>query len=133
AAGDGLSEVQAEAILNMRLRSLRRLEEMELLREQDELLRERAGLEDLLDSEKRQWKAIAGELEATRKAFGAASPGGARRTTFGEAGEEREVPIEALIEREPVTVICSEMGWVRAMKGHLAPEAEVRFKDGDKG
>ncbi|MBW7922268.1 MAG: DNA topoisomerase IV subunit A [Rubellimicrobium sp.] len=133
AAGDGLSEVQAEAILNMRLRSLRRLEEMELLREQDELLRERATLEDLLDSEKRQWKAIAGELEATRKAFGTDAPGGARRTTFGEAGEEREVPLDALIEREPVTVICSEMGWVRAMKGHLAPEAEVRFKDGDRG
>ncbi len=133
AAGDGLSEVQVEAILNMRLRSLRRLEEMELVREQDDLLRERAALEDLLESEKRQWKAIAGELEATRKAFGADAPGGARRTIFGEAGEEREVPIEAMIEREPVTVICSEMGWVRAMKGHLAPDAEVRFKDGDRG
>ncbi len=130
---DGLSEMQAEAILNMRLRSLRRLEELELLREQDELLRERAGLEDLLESEKRQWKAIAGELETARKTFGAGVAGGARRTIFGEAGEVADVPIEAMVEREPVTVICSEMGWVRAMKGHLDPEAEVRFKDGDKG
>ena len=133
AAGEGLSEVQAEAILNMRLRSLRRLEELELLREQDELLKERAGLEDLLDSDRLQWKAISDELKDTLKTFGKGTPGGARRTTFGEGKEVAEVPAEALIEREPVTVICSEMGWVRAMKGHLAPDAEVKFKDGDKG
>jgi topoisomerase-4 subunit A len=133
APGEGLSEVQAEAILNMRLRSLRRLEEIELLREQDALMKERAGLEDLLESERVQWKTIAGELRATRKAFGKDAPGGARRTTFATAGEVVEVSLESMIEREPVSVIVSEMGWVRAMKGHIAPETELKFKDGDKG
>ncbi len=130
--GDGeLSEVQAEAILNMRLRSLRRLEEMELRREYDALLEERQGLEDLLADETLQWSRIADELRATRKAFGKDAPGGARRTTFAEAGEVEDVPVEAMIEREPITVICSKMGWVRAMKGHQPLDAEVKFKDGD--
>ncbi|MCC7321970.1 MAG: DNA topoisomerase IV subunit A [Rubellimicrobium sp.] len=133
APGEGLSEVQAEAILNMRLRSLRRLEEIELLREQDELLRERAGIEDLLESGRLQWARIGEELDEALRSFGPGTAGGARRTAFGTAGEEAEVPIEAMIEREPVTVICSEMGWVRAMKGHLAADADVRFKDGDRG
>ena len=133
AEGEGLTEVQAEAILNMRLRSLRRLEEIELLREQDALLKERAALEDLLDSDKAQWTAISSELAATRKAFGKDAPGGARRTAFGNAAEVAEVPIEAMIDREPVTVICSDMGWIRAMKGHVAPGTEIKFKDGDKG
>jgi topoisomerase-4 subunit A len=125
--------VQAEAILNMRLRSLRRLEELELLREQDGLLKERAALEDLLDSDRLQWKAIGAELAQIRKAFGKAAPGGARRTGFAAATETPEIAPEAMIEREPVTVICSEMGWVRAMKGHVAPDTEIRFKDGDRG
>ena len=134
-AGDapGLSEVQAEAILNMRLRSLRRLEEMELIAERDRLMIERADLEDLLESEKLQWKAIAGQLADTRKAFGKESPGGARRTLLAEAAEMPEVPPEAMIDREPVTVICSEMGWIRAMKGHVAEGTELKFKDGDRG
>ena len=128
----GLSEVQAEAILNMRLRSLRRLEEMELGAERDALMRERADLEDLLDSDRQQWKAIAAQLGETRKAFGRESPGGARRTLIAEAEEAAEVPPEAMIDREPVTVICSEMGWIRAMKGHLAEGTELKFKDGDR-
>ena len=135
AAGEdavGLSEVQAEAILNMRLRSLRRLEEMELSAERDALMRERAELEDLLESDRAQWKAIAGQLAQTRKAFGQESPGGARRTLIAAAEEMPEVPPEAMIEREPVTVICSEMGWIRAMKGHLAEGTELKFKDGDR-
>ena len=130
--GAGLSDMQAEAILNMRLRSLRRLEELELKREQDALMKERAGLEDLLDSEKVQWRAIGDELKATRKAFGKTSPGGARRTLIAEAALAEDVPPEAMIEREPISVIVSEMGWVRAMKGHIAPETELKFKDGDK-
>ncbi|MCR8726519.1 DNA topoisomerase IV subunit A [Frigidibacter sp. ROC022] len=133
AAAEGLSEVQTEAILNMRLRSLRRLEEMELLAEQDALMKERAELEDLLDSESLQWSRIAEQLREVRKTFGANSPGGARRTTFSEAVEVAEVPYEAMIEREPITVICSKMGWIRAMKGHQPPETELKFKDGDEG
>jgi topoisomerase-4 subunit A len=130
---DGLSEVQVEAILNMRLRSLRRLEEMELLREQDALMRERAELDDLLNSATLQWKRIAGELKDVQKAFGRDAPGGARRTTFADAAEVEEVPMEAMIEREPITVICSKMGWIRAMKGHQPKDAEVKFRDGDEG
>ena len=126
-----LSDVQAEAILNMRLRSLRRLEEMELIRERDALREERAGLVALLDSDKLQWKAISQELEAIRKQFGKETKLGARRTTFAEAGEVAEVPMEAMIDREPITVICSKMGWIRAMKGHSELSAEQKFKDGD--
>ena len=130
---DGLTEVQAEAILNMRLRSLRRLEEMELLKEQDALMRERAELDDLIGSETLQWKKIAGELRDIQKQFGKDAPGGARRTHFADAAEAEEVPLEAMIEREPITVICSKMGWIRAMKGHQPLDAEVKFKDGDEG
>jgi topoisomerase IV subunit A len=126
-----LTEVQAEAILNMRLRSLRRLEEMELIRERDALMAERATLEDLLDSEKLQWAAIADQLRDIRKQFGTASPGGARRTQFAEAGVVEDVPLEAMIDREPLTVICSQMGWIRAMSGHIDLTREIKFKDGD--
>ena len=134
ASGEGeLSEVQAEAILNMRLRSLRRLEEIELVRERDALMEERAALDDLLASESLQWAKISDQLRETRKQFGKDSPGGARRSTFAEAGEVEEVPFEAMIEREPITVICSKMGWIRAMKGHQPLDAEVKFKDGDEG
>ena len=126
-----LTEVQAEAILNMRLRSLRRLEEMELRRERDALVEERAGLVDLLASPAKQWKTIGNQLRDVQKQFGKSAPGGARRTDFAEAGEVEEVPIEAMIEREPITVILSQMGWVRAMKGHQPIDAEVKFKDGD--
>ena len=130
--GDGeLSEVQADAILNMRLRSLRRLEELELLRERDALMEERAGLEDLLEDEGLQWARISDELREGRAKFGAKAPGGARRTTFGEAGEVEEVPLEAMIDREPITVVCSQMGWIRAMTGHIDLSRELKFKDGD--
>ena len=132
AKGEGeLTEVQAEAILNMRLRSLRRLEEMELNRERDALMEERAGLEDLLDDPRLQWGRISDELRDVRKQFGKDAPGGARRTAFAEAGVVEDVPLEAMIEREPITVICSQMGWVRAMKGHIDLAAEQKFKDGD--
>ncbi|MFN3971640.1 MAG: DNA topoisomerase IV subunit A [Gemmobacter sp.] len=134
AAGDGeLSEVQVEAILNMRLRSLRRLEEMELVAERDALLAERAGLVDLLADTGLQWAAIARELADMQAKFGRSAPGGARRTSLAEAGEMPEVDPEALIEREPVTVICSRMGWARSMKGHQPLDLELKFKDGDAG
>ncbi len=126
-----LTEVQAEAILNMRLRSLRRLEEMELLREQAALMEERAELEDLLDSPELQWQRITDQLRETRKQFGKDWPGGARRTTFAEGTVIEDVPIEAMIDREPITVVCSQMGWVRAMTGHIDLGRELKFKDGD--
>ncbi|MFN3294769.1 MAG: DNA gyrase subunit A, partial [Gemmobacter sp.] len=132
AKGTGeLTEVQAEAILNMRLRSLRRLEELELRRERDALKKERAELEALLGSERRQWKRIGEELRKVALDFGADTPAGRRRTGFAEAGEVVELSAEAMIEREPITVICSRMGWVRALKGHVALDAEQKFKDGD--
>ncbi|WP_281981681.1 DNA topoisomerase IV subunit A [Thalassorhabdomicrobium marinisediminis] len=130
---NGLSDVQAEAILNMRLRSLRRLEEEALVKERDALMMERVALEDLLDSEDVQWKRIAEELRETRKLFGANTEGGARRTTFAEAGEVEEVPLEAMIDKEPITVVCSKMGWIRAMTGHIDLNRELKFKDGDEG
>ncbi|MCC1494224.1 DNA topoisomerase IV subunit A [Cognatishimia sp. F0-27] len=128
---DGLSDVQAEAILNMRLRSLRRLEELELKAEQDKLMAERATLADLLESTDVQWRRIAEELRETRKKFGKSTETGARRTVFAEATEAEEVPLEAMIEREPITVVCSQMGWIRAMTGHIALDRELKFKDGD--
>ncbi|MEL6888110.1 MAG: DNA gyrase subunit A, partial [Pseudomonadota bacterium] len=130
--GEGeLSDVQAEAILNMRLRSLRRLEEMELLRERDALMEERAGLEDLLETEDLQWQAISDQLRDVKKQFGKGYEGGARRTAFAEAGVVEDVPLEAMIDREPITVVCSQMGWIRAMTGHIDLTRELKFKDGD--
>jgi topoisomerase-4 subunit A len=128
-----LSDVQAEAILNMRLRSLRKLEEMELRREYDALVLERAGLDGLLGSDALQWQKIADQLRETRAAFGPDAPGGARRTSFAALAEIEEVPLEAMIEREPITIVCSRMGWIRAMKGHIALDSELKFKDGDEG
>ena len=130
AAGE-LTEVQAEAILNMRLRSLRRLEEMELVRERDALMAERAELDELLASETLQWARISEQLRETRKKFGKDYAGGARRTILAEAAEAEEVPLEAMIEREPVTVVCSQMGWIRAMTGHIDLTRELKYKDGD--
>ena len=126
-----LSELQAEAILNMRLRSLRRLEELELIRERDALMLERADLQDLLDHTDLQWDKISEQLRATKKTFGKDYEGGARRTIFTEAGEIEEVPLEAMIDREPITVVCSQMGWIRAMTGHIDLTRELKFKDGD--
>jgi topoisomerase-4 subunit A len=130
--GEGeLTELQAESILNMRLRSLRRLEEMELIRERDALMAERAGLVDLLESDHLQWQMIGSELEDIRKKFGKDTVLGARRTDFADAGDMEEVSFEAMIEREPITVICSQMGWIRALKGHVDLATEQKFKDGD--
>ncbi|MCK8784588.1 DNA topoisomerase IV subunit A [Roseomonas sp. NAR14] len=132
-AFEGLTEVQAEAILNMRLRSLRRLEEMEIRREHKGLTAEQKKLQGLLGSERKRWDSIAAELERTREKFGS-GPLGARRTETGGAVPAVVVQEHAFVEREPITVILSEKGWIRAVKGHLAPEAEagLKFKEGDR-
>ncbi|MDC0504591.1 DNA topoisomerase IV subunit A [Amylibacter sp.] len=127
-----LSDIQVEAILNMRLRSLRKLEEIELRTELDSLQLERADLDDLLASEKMQWERIINELRETRKVFGKNSDSGNRRTELAEAPDFEEVPIEAMIEKEPITVVCSSMGWLRAMKGHVDLSQELKYKDGDE-
>ena len=126
-----LSDTQAEAILNMRLRSLRKLEEIELRREHEGLLIERANLEDLLNDETIQWKKISSQLHETQKLFGKNNENGKRRSEFAEAIEFEDVPIEAMIEREPITIVCSEMSWIRAMKGHIDLKQELKFRDGD--
>ncbi len=126
-----LTEVQAEAILNMRLRALRRLEEIEIRKEIDQLSAEEAKLTALLSSEKRQWRAIANEVKATAAEFGAETPLGRRRTEIAAAPSPIEIPAEALVEREPVTVLCSAKGWIRAVKGHNVSTAEQKYKEGD--
>jgi topoisomerase-4 subunit A len=129
-----LSDAQAEAILNMRLRSLRRLEEIEIKKENKALTEERKGLKALLADEKEQWQSIAGEIQELRKKYGAKTEHGRRRTEVADAPEPIDVPIEAFVEKEPVTVVCSEKGWIRAAKGHLEPTAaaELKYKEGDR-
>ena len=127
-----LTETQAEAILNMRLRSLRRLEEIELRKERDALIEERAAIEDLLGDDRRQWQEIGDEIRETQKRFGVNSPGGDRRTEVAAVPTLDDVPAEAMVEREPVTVICSAMGWIRTIKGHVGPDHQLKFRDGDE-
>jgi len=128
-----LTDRQAEAILNMRLRSLRKLEEMELRREHDALIAERGELEKLLDSKARQRTRLKRDLAALRALYAETTAIGRRRTSLIEAAPPREIPLEAMIEREPVTVIMSRRGWIRAMKGHgdLGREDVGKFKEGD--
>ncbi len=128
-----LIDRQAEAILNMRLRSLRKLEEMELRREHAELVKEREELQKLVDSPARQRSRLKRDLADLRKRYGPDTALGARRTLVEEAAIAREIPLEAMIEREPVTVILSQRGWIRAMKGHIddAAAAAVKYKEGD--
>jgi len=128
-----LTDNQAEAILNMRLRSLRRLEEMELRTEHGGLLTERGHLEALLGSDRRQWGEVARQVADLKKAYDESNPLGPRRTMVGEAPEADSAEIEtAFIEREPITVILSEKGWIRAMKGHTDDVDEKGFKTGDR-
>lgn len=126
-----LSEVQAEAILNMRLRSLRKLEEMEIRKEFAELEAEKADLLALLDSEELRWQTISGEIKENRKKFGEKTELGARRSTFADAPVIDIIPVEAMIEKEPITLICSDKGWIRAMKGHVPIDDKIKYKDGD--
>ena len=126
-----LSEMQANAILDMRLRSLRKLEEMEIQREHRKLTAEQKKLLGLMQSEARRWAAIAEEIEATRVKFGEATALGRRRTVPGAPLGDIVVDESAFVERESITVILSEKGWIRAQKGHLPADAELRFKEGD--
>ena len=127
-----LTEVQADAILNMRLRQLRKLEETAIKKEHKTLKAERADLKELLKDEMRQRQVISDEIAATKKKFGPKTEVGRRRTEIGDAPSAVIVPLEATIEREPVTVICSQMGWIRAAKGHIENPTDVKYKEGDR-
>ena len=127
-----LSDVQADAILNMRLRNLRKLEEMEIRKEDKDLRAERKTLKDLLGSEKEQWRKVAAEIKEVREKFGPKTPLGKRRTSFAEAPEHDEAAIEeALVEREPITVVVSEKGWIRALRGTVSDLSGIAFKADD--
>jgi topoisomerase-4 subunit A len=127
-----LTDLQAESILNMRLRNLRKLEEFEIRKEFDELSTEKAGIEALLASEEKQWATISWEIGEVKKKFAKATTIGRRRTDFADAPSTDSAAIEqAMIEKEPVTVVVSEKGWIRALKGHLADYSTLQFKEGD--
>ena len=126
-----LSDVQAEAILNMRLRSLRRLEELEIRREHKTLSKEGRDIGALLADEKLRWARITSEIEETRRAFGGGALG-ARRTELGGVPQPVDVSQIVVIEREPITVVLSEKGWIRAVKGHVPDADGQKFKEGDK-
>jgi topoisomerase-4 subunit A len=131
AARWALTDMQAEAILNMRLRALRRLEEVAIRNELESLGSEASGIEALLASDRRQWRALAKEVAATQAEFGGDTPLGRRRTVIAAAPAPVEIPAAALVEREPVTVLCSQKGWIRAVKGHGVGAADQKYKEGD--
>lgn len=124
-----LSDIQVDAILNMRLRQLRKLEEMEIRGEHDELSAEQASLQELLGSEELRWKRISEEIKETRKRFGQNTELGKRRTDFGDAPQDVVISMEAFIEKEPLTVLLSQKGWIRALKGHNQESSD--YKEGD--
>ncbi|MDE0046830.1 MAG: DNA topoisomerase IV subunit A [bacterium] len=128
----GLSEVQTEAILNMRLRSLRRLEEMRIARERKELKAESGDLRSLLESDERQKEALKAEFADIARQFGEESGLGRRRTVFGRPPLVDDIPVDATVHREAVTVVLSDKGWIRAAKGHGDQVGELRFKEGDR-
>ena len=127
-----LTDLQAESILNMRLRNLRKLEEFEIRTEFDALSKEKAEIETLLGSVEKQWATVAWEITEVRKKFSKATELGKRRTQFAEAPEaDLEAIQQAMIEKEPVTIVISEKGWIRALKGHLSDTSTLQFKEGD--
>ena len=127
-----LSDLQADAILNMRLRNLRKLEEIEIKQEDKQLRAERKSLNQLIGSEKEQWKKVADEIKEVRATFGPKTALGKRRTAFGQASEHDEAAIEqALVEREPITVVVSEKGWIRALRGTISDLSSIAFKADD--
>jgi topoisomerase IV subunit A len=128
-----LTDVQATAILDMRLRNLRKLEEFEIKREHKELKEEKSGLEKLVGSPARQWKLIGGDIKKVREAYGPTTALGRRRTGFEQAKEiDLKAATEAMIEKEPITVVVSEKGWVRALKGHSEDVKNLTYKGDDK-
>jgi topoisomerase-4 subunit A len=127
-----LNDVQADAILNMRLRNLRKLEEMEIRAEDKGLRAERKSLQELLGSEQDQWKKVGDEIKAVRTTFGPKTPLGKRRSTFAQAPAHDEAAIEeAMVIREPITVVVSQKGWIRALKGTVTDLSGVAFKADD--
>lgn len=126
-----LTEVQVEAILNMRLRSLRKLEEFEIRAEHDELKKQQADLQEILDSPARAQKVIADEIKDINKRFGSGALGD-RRTRIGDAPINIAISIEAFVEREPITILCSKMGWIRSLKGHIDDLSDAKYKEGDE-
>src|SRR3989440_4069418 len=127
-----LTDLQADAILNMRLRNLRKLEEIEIRKEDKELRAERTTVKSLIGSETEQWKKVADEIKAVREKFGPKTPLGKRRTGFAEAPAHDEAAIEeALVEREPITVVVSEKGWIRALRGTVTDLSGIAFKADD--
>ena len=127
-----LSDVQAEAILNMRLRALRKLEEISIREEHAALSKEQKDLKQLMRNEKRRWTVIGEQVKEIRDQFGAKTEIGARRTEIGSPPSEVVIPLEAVVEREPVTVLCSAKGWVRSMKGHQDDVSDAKYKEGDR-
>lgn len=127
-----LTDAQAEHILNMRLRNLRKLEEMEIRKEREALKREQKDLRALLKDETAQWVSIAEEIKEIDKKFGASTKEGKRRTELGSAPIVEDIALEALVPKEPVTVLLSAKGWIRAMKGHGIAADEVKYKEGDR-
>ena len=127
-----LTDVQAEAILNMRLRALRKLEEIQIKGEHNKLIAEMKAIKALLRDERKSWNTIADEIKATRDEFGLKPELGARRTEIGEAPTAEVVSLDSFIEKEPVTVVCSAKGWIRTIKGHVEATGEEKYKDGDK-
>jgi topoisomerase-4 subunit A len=128
-----LTDNQAEAILNTRLRSLRRLEEMELKKELADLIDEKAKLDELLGDEKAQWKSISAQIRDVKKTFSQETKIGRRRSTFDTPPETADIDLtEAMVEREPLTVVVTEKGWIRALKGHQQDLSSLQFK-GDDG
>jgi topoisomerase-4 subunit A len=127
-----LTDMQAEAILNMRLRALRKLEEMEIRREHTELKKEQKGLQGLLKSEEEQWNRISDDIRQVKETYSKKTPLGRRRSDFAEAPDVSEQLDEMLVEKEPITVVCSEKGWIRSMKGHLEDKSTLSYKDGDQ-
>jgi topoisomerase-4 subunit A len=128
-----LTEIQADAILNTRLRQLARLEEMEIRREHAELSEERDGIVKMLASDAQQWKLVGAGLRAVRKMLGPDTELGRRRSIFADAPVvDAEAAIEAMIVREPITVILSDRGWIRAARGRVDDPSELKFKEGDK-
>lgn len=127
-----LSDVQAEAILNMRLRALRKLEEIAIREEHAALSAERKDLQQLLRNEKRRWTVIGDQIKDIKARFGAKSELGIRRTEIGSPPSDVVIPLEAVVEREPVTVLCSSKGWVRSLKGHQEDVSDAKYKEGDR-
>ncbi len=127
-----LTDVQVEAILNMRLRSLRKLEEIEIKTEHKALSAEQKDLKETLKSEEKRWTLLGEEIKDIKKQFGQSTPLGKRRSDFADAPTDTVISIEAFIEKEPITVLCSKMGWIRAVKGHPEDLSDVKYKEGDE-